>query len=155
MELNTCNAVAPAGKPVSQDRAGWSWEPLATTTAWNFHIGVCTFVLWCPVFLAVSDVPCAGWSAAQNTESWCSSFATYSTYIWVTHCIGLHGHVHVCGLERLREDFYGVDFLLPLAGANAQWVGRSSRLTAFNARACQPGASGNELCAIVIDVISK
>lgn len=41
-KAETCNAVAPAGKPVSQDRAGWSWEPLATTTAWNFHIGACT-----------------------------------------------------------------------------------------------------------------
>ena len=28
-----------AGKPVSQDRAGWAWEPLATTTAWNYQIG--------------------------------------------------------------------------------------------------------------------
>jgi hypothetical protein len=34
-----CAGVIRAGKPVSQDRAGWAWEPLATTTAWNYQIG--------------------------------------------------------------------------------------------------------------------
>lgn len=44
---------------------------------------------------------------------------------------------------------------MPFSGANAQWVGRSNRLAAFNARACQPGASSDDLCAIVVDVVSK
>lgn len=29
-----------AGVPISQDRAGWGWQPIATTTAWNFQYGV-------------------------------------------------------------------------------------------------------------------
>ncbi len=41
------------------------------------------------------------------------------------------------------------------AGANAQWVGRSNRLAAFNSRACSSGDSQDDLCAVVVDVQSK
>ena len=87
-----------------------------------------------------SSAPCRRAQDKQGTSSW----------------VRLTCHRHALCTIWCGSDWFPSDgFPSACPGANLQWVGRSSRMTVFNARACRPSATSDDLCSIVVDVVTK